>query len=112
MRSRNSGVDGYNCSSVRAAISTAVAGNGWSRRAPSVTISASTRWRNLKVSRPLAAASRVPLVLRQIPIWNGDLIEGFVDLALERAFVYREHKPSEVVALEALGQCFDEWMVL
>ena len=42
----------------------------------------------------------MPLVLRQIPIWNGDLIEGFVDLALERAFVYREHKPSEVVALE------------
>src|SRR6266566_4373277 len=29
-----------------------------------------------------------------------DLIAGFVDLALERAFVYREHKASEVVALE------------
>src|SRR5258706_1683883 len=48
----------------------------------------------------LQPASRVPLVLRQIPIWNGDLIEGFVDLALERAFVYREHKPSEVVDLD------------
>jgi elongation factor G len=48
----------------------------------------------------LQPASRVPLVLRQIPIWKGDLIEGFVDLALERAFVYREHKASEVVALE------------
>src|SRR6202000_1195347 len=48
----------------------------------------------------LQPASRIPLVLRQIPIWNGDLIEGFVDLALERAFVYREHKASEVVALE------------
>ncbi len=48
----------------------------------------------------LQPASRVPLVLRQIPIWNGDLVEGFVDLALERAFVYREHKASEVVALE------------
>ncbi|MCL2716488.1 MAG: elongation factor G [Alphaproteobacteria bacterium] len=48
----------------------------------------------------LQPASRVPLVLRQIPIWNGDLIEGYVDLALERAFVYREHKPSEVVVLE------------
>lgn len=47
----------------------------------------------------LQPASRVPLVLRQIPIWNGDLIAGFVDLALERAFVYREHKPSEVIAL-------------
>src|ERR1700759_999398 len=48
----------------------------------------------------LQPASRTPLVLRQIPIWNGDLIEGFVDLALERAFVYREHKASEVVELE------------
>ncbi|AUC94973.1 MULTISPECIES: elongation factor G [Bradyrhizobium] len=58
---------------------------------------------NKRVRETLATlqpASRVPLVLRQIPIWNGDLIEGFVDLALERAFVYREHKPSEVMALE------------
>ena len=48
----------------------------------------------------LQPASQIPLVLRQIPIWNGDLIEGFVDLALERAFVYREHKASEVIDLE------------
>jgi elongation factor G len=48
----------------------------------------------------LQPASRIPLVLRQIPIWRGDLIEGFVDLALERAFVYREHAASEVIALE------------
>jgi elongation factor G len=48
----------------------------------------------------LQPASRVPLVLRQIPIWKGDLIEGFVDLALERAFVYREHAPSEVITLD------------
>jgi elongation factor G len=48
----------------------------------------------------LQPASRIPLVLRQMPIWNGDLIAGFVDLALERAFVYREHKASEVVALD------------
>jgi elongation factor G len=48
----------------------------------------------------LQPASRIPLVLRQIPIWNGDLIAGYVDLALERAFVYREHKPSEVIELE------------
>ncbi|MBR2118778.1 MAG: elongation factor G [Pseudomonadota bacterium] len=49
----------------------------------------------------LQPASRTPLVLRQIPIWKGDLIAGFVDLALERAFVYREHMPSEVIDLEA-----------
>jgi elongation factor G len=48
----------------------------------------------------LQPASRRPLVLRQIPIWNGDLIAGFVDLALERAFVYREHVASEIVQLE------------
>jgi elongation factor G len=47
----------------------------------------------------LQTVSRIPLVLRQIPIWSGDLISGFVDLALERAFVYREHLPSEVVDL-------------
>jgi elongation factor G len=47
----------------------------------------------------LQPASRVPLLLRQIPIWNGDIISGFVDLALERAFVYKEHAPSEIVEL-------------
>jgi elongation factor G len=47
----------------------------------------------------LQPASRVPLLLRQIPIWNGDIISGFVDLALERAFVYKEHAPSEIVDL-------------
>ncbi|MCO5130627.1 MAG: elongation factor G [Xanthobacteraceae bacterium] len=48
----------------------------------------------------LQPASRAPLVLRQIPIWNGELIAGFVDLALERAFVYREHAASEMIALD------------
>jgi elongation factor G len=48
----------------------------------------------------LQPASRVPLLLRQIPIWKNDIITGFVDLALERAFVYKEHVPSEVIPLE------------
>jgi elongation factor G len=47
----------------------------------------------------LQPASRVPLLLRQIPIWKGDLIAGFVDLALERAFVYKEYAPSEIIDL-------------
>ncbi|HLH92956.1 MAG TPA: elongation factor G [Xanthobacteraceae bacterium] len=51
----------------------------------------------LKLLQP---ASRVPLLLRQIPIWKNDIITGFVDLALERAFVYKEHVPSEVIPLE------------
>ncbi|HEV3396788.1 MAG TPA: elongation factor G [Xanthobacteraceae bacterium] len=48
----------------------------------------------------LQPASRVPLVLRQIPIWSNEIITGFVDLALERAFIYKEHAPSEVVTLD------------
>ncbi|MGA9084148.1 MAG: elongation factor G, partial [Pseudolabrys sp.] len=53
----------------------------------------------------LQPASRVPLLLRQIPIWNGDIISGFVDLALERAYVYKEHAPSEIIELK--GQDLD-----
>src|SRR5271166_7134314 len=48
----------------------------------------------------LQGASRTKLILRQIPTFSGDIITGFVDLALERAFVYKEHAPSEVVPLE------------
>jgi elongation factor G len=48
----------------------------------------------------LQPASRTKLILRQIPTFSSDLITGFVDLALERAFVYKEHAPSEVVPLE------------
>jgi elongation factor G len=47
----------------------------------------------------LQPASSRPLVLRQIPIWENEIVTGFVDLALERAFVYREHQPSEVIEL-------------
>jgi elongation factor G len=53
----------------------------------------------------LQPASRKPLVLRQIPIWNNDIVNGFVDLALERAHVYKEHAASEVVPLE--GESLD-----
>jgi elongation factor G len=47
----------------------------------------------------LQPASRTPLLLRQIPIWQDGIATGFIDLALERAFVYREHAPSEIVDL-------------
>lgn len=47
----------------------------------------------------LQPASGVPLVLRHIPIWNNDVVSGFIDLALERAHVYREHAPSEEIDL-------------
>jgi elongation factor G len=47
----------------------------------------------------LQPASAKPLVLRQIPIWEQGIVTGFVDLALERAFVYREHAPSQVIEM-------------
>ena len=47
----------------------------------------------------LQPASNKPLVLRQVPIWENDIVTGFIDLALERAYVYREHAPSEVIAI-------------
>ncbi|MGH6674264.1 MAG: elongation factor G [Xanthobacteraceae bacterium] len=52
------------------------------------------------VLKLLQPASRTKLILRQIPTFSGDLISGFVDLALERAFVYKEHAASEIVPLE------------
>jgi elongation factor G len=51
----------------------------------------------LKLLQP---ASRVPLLLRQIPIFRNEIITGCIDLALERAYVYREHAPSEIVPLD------------
>ncbi|GJD62742.1 elongation factor G [Methylobacterium frigidaeris] len=47
----------------------------------------------------LQPASRVPLLMRQIPLIEGEAAVGFIDLALERAFIWREQAPSEVVAL-------------
>jgi elongation factor G len=42
----------------------------------------------------LAPVSSAPLVARQIPTWEGERVSGFIDLALERAFVYRPNEPS------------------
>lgn len=49
----------------------------------------------------LQPASSKPLVLRQLPIWTNGIVTGFVDLALERAFVYREHAESTVIEIPA-----------
>jgi elongation factor G len=43
----------------------------------------------------LQAVSAHPLVARQIPIWETDKVTGYVDLALERAYVYRPGQASE-----------------
>ena len=53
----------------------------------------------------LQPSSTLPLVARQIPIWKDDKISGFVDLALERAFLYQPGKPSERVDIPSdLGE--------
>ncbi|WP_068875795.1 MULTISPECIES: elongation factor G [unclassified Phenylobacterium] len=49
----------------------------------------------------LAPVSSAPLVARQIPTWNGDKVSGYIDLALERCFVYRPGKPSELAEIPA-----------
>ena len=47
----------------------------------------------------LQAASAKPLVLRQVPIREGDEITGFVDLVSERAYRYTEGTPSELIEM-------------
>jgi elongation factor G len=44
----------------------------------------------------LQPVSTTPLLLRQIPLRENGMIVGAIDLALERAYVYREHAESEV----------------
>ncbi|AHB48532.1 elongation factor G [Hyphomicrobium nitrativorans NL23] len=48
----------------------------------------------------LQPASTKPLVLRQIPIWENGVATGFIDLALERAFLFRKDAPSEMVEIK------------
>ncbi len=47
----------------------------------------------LKLLQP---ASQMPLLLRQIPVWQNGIAVGAIDLALERAYIWREHAESEV----------------
>jgi len=42
-----------------------------------------------------------PIIARQIPIWDGEKVSGFVDLALERAFKYRAGQQSERIEIPA-----------
>ncbi len=45
----------------------------------------------------LQPASSKPLIMRQLPIMKGTIVTGFVDLALERAYVYQEHLESKLI---------------
>lgn len=49
----------------------------------------------------LAPISAAPLVARQLPIYEREKVTGFIDLALERAFVYRAGAPSQRVEIGA-----------
>ncbi|MCK9550675.1 elongation factor G [Aquamicrobium sp.] len=46
--------------------------------------------------KTLQPASSVPLLLRQIPLRKDGVVIGSIDLALERAYIYREYAASEV----------------
>jgi len=50
----------------------------------------------LKMLQP---ASATPLLLRQIPLRKDGIVIGSIDLALERAYVYREYAESEVTEI-------------
>src|SRR6185437_5817657 len=47
----------------------------------------------------LQAYSQRPLVLRQVPIREGETVTGYVDLASERAYRYRKGEASELISL-------------
>ncbi len=51
------------------------------------------------VLEALQTVSSRPLLLRQVPIRDGEQIVGAVDLVSERAWKYQEHKPSALIAM-------------
>ena len=50
-----------------------------------------------EVMQAFQAISSRPLVLRQIPIRDGDIVTGHVDLVSERAWHYNPHAPSNLI---------------
>jgi len=59
----------------------------------------SARGRIRDLLEALQPMSSVPMVARQIPIWEDEKVTGYVDLALERAYHYESGKPSKVVEI-------------
>jgi elongation factor G len=49
--------------------------------------------------KSLQPVSSTPLLLRQIPLRQNGIIVGSIDLALERAYIYQEHAPSEITPI-------------
>ena len=49
----------------------------------------------------LQSYAKSPLVLRQVPIVEGQAVTGYVDLMSERAYRYRKGQPSELMQIPA-----------
>ena len=52
-----------------------------------------------EVIEALQAVSSLPLVLRQVPIRDGEHVTGYVDLASERAYEYKPGEASDLIGL-------------
>ena len=52
-----------------------------------------------EILKTLQPASNVPLLLRYIPLRKDGIVIGSIDLALERAYIYREHTESEIAPI-------------
>ncbi len=52
----------------------------------------------------LNAVTGEQVLLRQIPISEGEKITGYVDLASEQAYIYRDNSPSEVIEIPGSAQ--------
>ncbi len=52
-----------------------------------------------EVIEALQAVSNLPLVLRQVPIRDGEHVTGYVDLASERAYEYKPGEASDLIEL-------------
>ena len=62
----------------------------------------STEMRVRDVMQAYQAVSPRPLVLRQVPIRDGEHVTGYVDLISERAYRYQEGEASELISIDAL----------
>jgi elongation factor G len=49
----------------------------------------------------LQAETSLPLVLRQVPIGEGEAVTGYIDLVSERAYRYRPNMESELISIPA-----------
>ncbi len=49
-----------------------------------------------------------PLVLRQVPIMDGEAVSGYVDVVSERAYRYRKGQPSELMQVPSAMQNFEQ----